>query len=194
MEITPNNCIFVPLKEKTSVQLKDKYFEEYINSKDVQQLVASVASRINEDYKGKHVVFLGVLNGAFMFAADLLKSIDLSCEISFVKMSSYKGTSSTGEVHELIGLVTDLTNKHVVIVEDIVDTGLTLNKLFAMVRHDKPASVEIATLLFKPSAFKGTEIPKYIGREIPNKFVVGYGLDYDGLGRNSDAILKLKEK
>ena len=175
------------------MQIKEKTFEPYISADEIASVIQTLANSINADYKEKEVVFIGVLNGAFMFAADLFKNIQLSCEISFIKVASYQGLSSSGEVHELIGLVADVKNKHVVILEDIVDTGLTLNKLHAILKHEKPASIAVATLLFKPDAFQGTIPPKYIGKSIPNKFVVGYGLDYDGFGRNSKEIFKLKE-
>lgn len=174
------------------MQIKDKVFELYIEASRIDTAVHSIADRISQDYKGKEVIFIGVLNGAFMFAADLMKVIDFDCEISFIKVSSYDGTKSTGKVHELIGLVTDIKDKHVIILEDIVDTGLTLDKIYSMIDHDKPASLEVATLLYKPNAFKGNHPPKYMGIEIPNDFIVGYGLDYCELGRNSKDIYKLK--
>ena len=175
------------------VQIKNKVFEEYIDEKAIAQAVKEVAAKINRDYRGKDVIFLGVLNGAFMFASDLLKKIELSCEISFIKVASYSGTTSSGVVHELIGLVTELHNKHVIIVEDIVDTGLTLDKIYSMIDHDEPLSVEVATAFFKPSAYEGSHPPKYRGIEIENEFVVGYGLDYEGYGRNNSSIFKLKQ-
>jgi len=175
------------------VQIEDKKFEPYLSEQEIQNSIKEVAERINIDYKGEEVIFVGVLNGAFMFAADLLKDINLKCEISFVKVTSYKGTSTTGKVHELIGLSTDIKDKHVVILEDIVDTGLTLSKLYSMIDHNSPKSVEVATLLYKPEAFKGKNPPKYYGIEIPNKFIVGYGLDYLEFGRNSREIFKIIE-
>lgn len=173
--------------------IKDKQFEVYISSEEIAATIDELAKKINDEYGNNEVIFLGVLNGAFMFAADLLKKIDLKCQISFVKVASYQGTSSSGEVHELIGLVTDLKDKHVVILEDIVDTGLTLSKLYSMIEHDQPKSLAVATFLFKPDAFNGKIKPKYVGRTIPDRFVVGYGLDYDGFGRNTDSIYILKE-
>ena len=175
------------------MQIKDKKFELYLSEKEIQESIEQVANQINADYKGEDVVFVGVLNGAFMFASDLMKDIKLECEISFVKVQSYKGTSSTGNVHELIGLTTDVKNKHVIIVEDIVDSGLTLNKLYSMIDHHSPKSVEVATLLYKPEAFKGKYPPKYVGIEIPNKFIVGFGLDYLEAGRNSRDIYQITE-
>jgi len=175
------------------VQIKDKKFELYISEKEIQKSIQQVAKQINTDYKGEEIVFVGVLNGAFMFASDLLKEINLTCIISFVKVQSYKGTSSTGEVHELIGLTTDIKDKHVIILEDIVDSGLTLNKLYSMFDHHAPKSVEVATLLYKPDAFKGKYPPKYVGIEIPNKFIVGFGLDYLEEGRNTKDIYQITE-
>lgn len=175
------------------VQIEDKKFELYLSEEEIQKSIKEVAKRLNTDYKGEEVIFVGVLNGAFMFAADLLKDIELQCEISFVKVTSYKGTSSTGKVHELIGLSTDIKDKHVIILEDIVDSGLTLSKLYSMIDHNAPKSVEVATLLYKPEAFKGKYPPKYYGIKIPNAFIVGYGLDYLEFGRNSRDIFKIKE-
>lgn len=174
------------------MQIIDRIFEPYIDQRTIEEAIRSVAERINSDYEGQSIVFLGILNGAFMFCSDLMKNIRVEADISFVKLSSYEGTKSGGTVHELIGLMQSLKNKHVVIVEDIVDTGLTLDKIFSMIDRDEPATVQVATLLFKPSAYKGSHIPKYIGIEIPDEFVVGYGMDYQGIGRNIPAIYKLK--
>lgn len=175
------------------MQVKDKTFKLYISEEEIKDAVHKVAKQINTAYKGEKVIFLGVLNGAFMFASDLLKEIDLTCEISFVKLSSYKGTASTGKVHELVGLTTDIKDKHVIILEDIVDSGLTLDKLYSMIELHSPKSVEVATMLYKPEAFKGNIPPKYIGIEIENKFIVGYGLDYQEEGRNTKAIYQITE-
>ncbi|MGV3613455.1 MAG: hypoxanthine phosphoribosyltransferase [Fluviicola sp.] len=181
----------VKLDDKV-LQLNDKTFEIFIQKEKIQQEISALAARLEQDYAGKEVVFIAVLNGAFMFAADLMKSFSLPCEITFVKMSSYQGMHSSGRVDEVIGLTTSVKDKHVVILEDIVDTGITMEKLFTLLSVEKPASLEIATLLFKPEAFKGTHTPTYIGFSIPNKFVVGYGLDYDELGRNTEHIYQLK--
>lgn len=174
------------------LQLNDKTFEIFIQKEKIQQEIAALAARLERDYAGKDLVFIAVLNGAFMFAADLMKSFSLPCEITFVKMSSYQGMHSSGRVDEVIGLMTSVKDKHVVILEDIVDTGITMEKLFTLLSVEKPASLEIATLLFKPEAFKGTHTPTYIGFSIPDKFVVGYGLDYNELGRNTEHIYQLK--
>lgn len=172
-------------------QLNDKTFEIFIPKEKIQEGISSLAARLEKDYAGKEIVFIAVLNGAFMFVADLMKSFSAPCEITFVKMSSYQGMHSSGRVDEVLGLNTSVKGKHVVILEDIVDTGITMEKLFTLLSVEKPASLEIATLLFKPEAFKGTHIPTYIGFSIPNKFVVGYGLDYNELGRNTEHIYQL---
>lgn len=175
------------------MHIKDKDFKLYITEKGIQTSIQQVAKQLNNDYKNKNVIFIGVLNGAFMFACDLFKNIDLKCEISFVKVKSYTGTASIGKVHEIIGLTTDIKDKHIVILEDIVDTGLTLNKLYSMIEMHEPKSVEVATLLFKPTAFSGKKKPKYVGMEIENKFIVGYGLDYLEEGRNTKDIYQIIE-
>lgn len=174
------------------MQIKDKEFEIYLNEQEIQTAVKRLALEINAEYHNKEVIFVGVMNGAFMFVADLLKNIDFQCEISFVKLASYTGIQTSGSVHELIGLVNNLYGKHVIILEDIVDTGLTLDKVFSMIDADAPSSLEVACLLFKPTAFKGKHIPKYVGIKIPDHFVVGYGLDYMQHGRNTKEIYKLK--
>jgi hypoxanthine phosphoribosyltransferase len=174
------------------LQLHDKTFEIFIQEEAILAEIRSMADKLNNDYAGKDVVFIAVLNGAFMFAADLMKHIGFDAEISFVKMSSYHGLNSTGRVDELIGLNRPIKGKHVVVLEDIVDTGVTMEKLFSLLQAEQPLSVEIATLLYKPAAFKGKHTPKYIGFSIPDKFVVGYGLDYNEFGRNTKHIYQLK--
>ena len=175
------------------IQVLDKSFEIFITSEEIQREVRSLANQINEDFKNEEVVFIAVLNGSFMFAADLMKSVSLSSEISFVKMSSYHGTESSGRVDELIGLSNDVKGKTVVIVEDIVDSGVTMDKMIALLEMESPKDLKICTLLYKPDAFKGRKEPDYVGFSIPNAFVVGYGLDYDEKGRNLDAIYQIKE-
>lgn len=183
--------LHIKLDDKV-LQLNDKTFEIFIRNEKIQSEISALAARLERDYAGKDLVFIAVLNGAFMFAADLMKQFRSPCEITFVKMSSYQGMHSSGRVDEVIGLTTSVKGKHVVILEDIVDTGITMEKLFTLLSVEKPASLEIATLLFKPEAFKGTHTPTYIGFSIPNKFVVGYGLDYNELGRNTEHIYQLK--
>lgn len=175
------------------ITVKDKSFRPYISEEDLQSLVKKVASKINDDYKGCTPIFLGILNGSFMFFGDLLKSIDLECTVSFVKMASYEGTNSTGQVNELIGLNEDIDGKDVILIEDIVDTGNTLVKLYEILSKKNPRSIKIATLLYKPEAYKKSHNIDYVGMEIPNDFVLGYGLDYDGLGRNLSSIYVLNE-
>lgn len=168
------------------VKLKDKEFRLSYPEAEIQSDIDLLASKINHDFgRNKDIpLFLSVLNGSFMFAADLLKRITFPCEISFIKLSSYQGTSTTGKVNQLIGLSEDITGRKVIILEDIVDTGITLNKLHEELTTLNPRQIVVATLLFKPEAYKGKLKIDYIGRSIPNEFIVGYGLDYDGLGRN----------
>lgn len=175
------------------IKVLDKTFEVFITREEIHNEVVSLSEQINTDFKGQEVIFIAVLNGSFMFASDLMKCIDLKSEISFVKMSSYQGTESTGRVDELIGLKGDLEGKTVVILEDIVDTGITIDKIISLMETKKPKEVKICTLLYKPDAFRGVHKPDYVGFSIPNAFVVGYGLDYDEKGRNLDAIYQIKE-
>jgi hypoxanthine phosphoribosyltransferase len=176
------------------LQLADKNFEVFIPKQDLQKQVQSVAEQLTQAYASKEVVFLVVLNGAFMFAGDLMKYYQQTCEISFIKVSSYVGTNSTGRVDEIIGLNTNIQGKHVVILEDIVDTGTTIDKVYSLLNTHQPASIETASLLFKPEAFVGKHAPKFVGFEIPNKFVVGYGLDYNELGRNTEDLYQLSDQ
>lgn len=174
------------------LQIHDKTFEIYLRNEEIQAKVADMARELNEAYDGKEIVFIAVLNGAFMFASDLMKHITLPCEITFVKVSSYQGMNSTGRVDEVIGLTTDIRGKHVVIIEDIVDTGITMDKIHTLLAAEHPASLKIASLLFKPDAFKGKNKPDFTGFSIPDAFVVGYGLDYNEHGRNTQHIYQLK--
>ncbi len=175
------------------IHLDDKSFEIFISKEDIQNRIQELGKELNADFSEKEVVFIAILNGAFMFASDLVKHVRFSNEITFVKVSSYVGTNSTGRVDELIGLSTNLSGKHVIIIEDIVDTGITMDKVITLLEGEEPLSVKIASLLFKPDAFKGKHLPDYTGFEIPNKFVVGFGLDYNEKGRNLDAIYQLKK-
>ena len=175
------------------ITVKDKSFKPYISEEKLQVSIKDVATQINQDYNGTEPLFLGVLNGSFMFFADLLKSVDLECKVSFVKLASYEGTSTTGKVNELIGLSESIEGRDVIIVEDIVDTGNTLVKLHDILSKGNPKSIKIATLLYKPEAYKKDHPIDYVGLEIPNAFVLGYGLDYDGLGRNLSSIYVLNE-
>lgn len=175
------------------ISVKDKKFCVSINADDLQKNVKRVADEINRDYNGREVMFVGILNGAFMFAADLLKNISLDCEISFVKVASYSGTSSTGEVKELIGLNSDIKGRDVVLVEDIIETGLTIGTVLGMLEKLGAKSVRVATLIFKPESFKGNYKVDYVGFSLPKSFIVGYGLDYDGYGRNLPEIYSIVE-
>jgi len=175
-----------------SIQIHDKTFIPYLNEVEILGAVKKIAMRINADYQGKDVLFLSVLNGAFMFTSDLMKHITLQSEISFMKVSSYAGTESTGRVDELIGLSGTVKGRDVIIIEDIVDTGITIDKVIRLLSMQEPSSIEVCATLFKREAYRGQHPPKYFGFEIPNKFVVGYGLDYDQLGRNLPAIYQVK--
>lgn len=168
----------------STIQIKDKQFTISIPEEEILQSVQRVADAINRDLEGKNPLFLSVLNGAFMYTADLMKRIQIPCEISFIKLSSYSGTSSTGEVKQLVGLNQDIKGRTVVIVEDIVDTGLTMQRLLEILAEKEPAEVHISTLLVKPEKLQVPLMIDYAAMEIPNDFIVGYGLDYDGFGRN----------
>jgi len=163
-------------------------FAPFISSDAIQERIQILANELNETYKGKRVVFVAILNGAFMFAADLMKEITLDCEITFVKVSSYQGMNSTGQMAELIGLNANLSGQHVIILEDIVDTGITMDTIYDLINQQAPKSLEVSTFLYKKEVHKGKIIPDFVGFEIKNKFVVGYGLDYDQKGRNLKAI------
>lgn len=173
------------------VQVHDKSFEIYLSEEVIQQRIRELAEQINRDYKGVRPLFIAILNGSFMFAADLFRSLDIEAELCFIKLASYKGMKSSGNVVTSIGLEDDLYGREVIIVEDIVDTGKTLNEFLPKLLHQQPKSLKIAALLHKSEA---TEFPlklDYVGFDIPNKFVVGYGLDYDGLGRNLRQIYQV---
>ena len=173
------------------ISILDKKFKEMITGEAIQQRVDELAVMMNNDFKDKDVVFLGILNGAFLFAADLFKRLEIPARISFVKLASYQGTKSSGSIKELIGWNEDIKDKTVVVVEDIVDTGHTLERIMAELVMRKAAETKIATAFFKPDAYKGNILIDYVGFEIPNNFVVGYGLDYDGYGRNLPSIYTL---
>lgn len=166
------------------VQVHDKVFETFIENDAIQKRVAELSVEINKDYEGLNPLFLGILNGSFIFAADLFRNLTIPSEISFIKLASYKGTTSTGNVTTAIGLEENLTDRHIVILEDIVDTGKTLYSFIPQLLQQQPASVKIACFLSKPAARQYDVKAEYIGFEIPDNFVVGYGLDYDGYGRN----------
>lgn len=177
-----------------TIKVKDKTFRISIPEKDILEQVARVAAEINRDYEGQEPVFLVVLNGTFMFAADLMREISLPNEIHFVKLSSYEGTSTTGKVRELIGLGVDITDRPVIIVEDIVESGLTLTHLKNKLAENNPKSIDICTLFFKPELLRKPLDIRYCAFRIPNDFILGYGLDYDQLGRNLRDVYTLVEE
>lgn len=177
-----------------TVKIRDKEFSISIGEKDILKAVQKVADRINSDMDGKHPLFIAILNGSFMFASDLFKRLSIPCEISFVKLSSYVGTKTTENVKTLIGLDENIEGRHIIIIEDIVDSGHTIEDILNNLKQYSPASVKVATLLFKPNAYKKNITLDYVGIEIPNDFIVGYGLDYDGDGRNLADIYKIIEK
>jgi hypoxanthine phosphoribosyltransferase len=174
-----------------TIQLHDKSFEIYLSEQEIQEKIRGIAGRLNEDYKNKRPLFIAILNGSFMFAADLFKYLTIDAEICFIKLASYRGMKSSGHVITAIGLDVDLYDRDVVILEDIVDTGKTLNEFLPKLDHQQPKSLKIAALLHKPEATQFELKIDYVGFSIPNKFVVGYGLDYDGLGRNFKEIYQL---
>lgn len=167
-----------------TIRIKDKQFKTFITEEQILKEVARVGEEINRDLADANPLFVSVLNGSFMFTADLMKHVSVPCEISFVKLASYAGTSSTGKVKELVGLNDDITGRTIVIVEDIIDTGLTMERLIETLKARNPKEIRIATLLVKPDKLKVDLDINYIAMNIPNDFIVGYGLDYDGLGRN----------
>jgi hypoxanthine phosphoribosyltransferase len=173
------------------VKVHDKSFDTYLSEETIQNRIKEMAGVINKDYAGKRPFFIAILNGSFMFASDLFKQLNIDAEICFIKLASYKGLKSSGNVVTSIGLDDDLYGKDVVIVEDIVDTGKTLHNFLPRLLHQQPRSLKIATLLHKSAATQYHLTLDYIGFDIPDKFVVGYGLDYDGLGRNFKEIYQL---
>lgn len=174
------------------IKILDKYFVPYLSEAEIQQQIKSLAQNINRDYKNKKPLFISILNGSFMFSSDLFKELEIDCEICFIKLASYKGTTSTGHVITSIGLDTEIKAKDVIILEDIIDTGKTMHQFLPQVYNQQPASLKIAVLLHKPEATE-YDIPiDYCCFKIPNRFVVGYGLDYDGYGRNIKEIYQLK--
>ncbi len=173
------------------IQVRDKKFIPFLTVEQIDQQISRLAEMINVDYKDKRPLFIGILNGSFIFAADLFKKITIEAEISFIKLASYKGTRSTGHVITSIGLDESLKGRHVVIIEDIVDTGKTLQEFLPQLYDQQPASLKIASLLHKPEALIHPINIDYLGFSVPNKFLLGYGLDYDGLGRNLKEIYQL---
>ncbi|MBR4921526.1 MAG: hypoxanthine phosphoribosyltransferase [Prevotella sp.] len=176
------------------VKIKDKTFETSISEDVIKERVKEVAKQLSKDMEGKNPLLLGVLNGSFIFAADLMREMTIPCEISFVKLASYQGTTSTGKVHEVLGINEDLTGRTVIIVEDIVESGLTMKQMIESLGTRHPASVHICTLFVKPEKLKVDLTIDYAAFSIPNDFIVGYGLDYDQQGRGLKEIYSLVSK
>lgn len=175
------------------VTVHDKVFVPYLPAQKIAARVQALGAEISKDYEGKHPLIIAILNGSFIFASDLFRAISIDAEISFIKLASYRGTSSSGHVVTAIGLDENLQGRHVIILEDIIDTGKTLHTFLPEIIQRQPASLKIATFLSKPEALEHDIRADYIGFEIPNRFVVGYGLDYNGLGRNLPELLQLSE-
>ena len=176
---------------ETNITVHGKEFELFLENETIAKRIRLMAIQLNVDYEDKNPVFVAVLNGSFLFMADLMKEVELPCETEFIKVASYHGASSSGAVKDALGMPANLKGRHVVIVEDIIDTGLTMRYILSKIYEQEPASVAVCTLLFKPAALQEKiEELDYIGFEIPNEFVVGYGLDYDGLGRNLNHIYR----
>ncbi len=175
------------------IQLHGKQFVPFISSQEIDFALAAMASQVEADFTDEVPVFVGVLNGSFMVVSDFVKHYKKPCEVSFIKLASYEGTTSTNEVKQLIGLNQDLTGRTVIVIEDIVDTGNTVAELKELFKKQNVKHLKIATLFFKPDAYKKDLKLDYIGIRIPNKFIVGFGLDYDGLGRNLPEVYQLKE-
>lgn len=176
-----------------TVKIHDKVFSKTIPNEEICNEIKKLADRINHDYAGKRPLLLGVLNGCFMFVSELMKNLDIECEISFIKLSSYQGTATTGVVREVLGLSESIAGRDVIILEDIVDTGLTMQRLLETLGTRNPASMEIASLFLKPARLKVPVDVKYSVFTIPDRFIVGFGLDYDGLGRNLPDIYDVVE-
>jgi hypoxanthine phosphoribosyltransferase len=179
------------MNNNQTIKIYDKEFKPYYSADILDSAVTKIASNLNYDFAAKSPVFLSVLNGAFMFTSDLLKKLNIDCELSFIKMSSYQGTKSTGEVKTILGLTHNLFNRHVILLEDIVDTGNTIEELIHLIDKLNPASVKVAAMFYKPQAFKKSFKIDYVGIEISNEFIVGYGLDYNEKGRNLAEVYKI---
>jgi hypoxanthine phosphoribosyltransferase len=175
------------------IQLIDKKFTPFLTVSQIDEQVKRLGVELSRDYEGKKPLFIAILNGSFMFASDLFKELSIECEICFIKLASYKGTKSTGQVITSIGLDATLTDRHVIIIEDIVDTGKTLSEFLPQLINQQPTSLKIAALLHKPEALEHPLVIDYLGFNVPNKFLLGYGLDYDGYGRNLKEIYTLVE-
>ncbi|MDR1739903.1 MAG: hypoxanthine phosphoribosyltransferase [Bacteroidales bacterium] len=174
----------ITVQGKDNIVVQGEEFKPFLDQQALSNIIEALAEQINRDYAEKDPIFLVVLNGSFMFASDLLKRIKSSCRVSFVKMASYNGKKTTGSVKELIGINEDLEGQHVVILEDIIDTGITINQLLNIINEKNPASVRVCTMFFKPKKFQKDYEIHYIGKEISNEFIIGYGLDLNGYVRN----------
>lgn len=177
----------------STIRIHNREFVKSIPNEEIVREVKRVAALINRDYAGKRPLLLGVLNGCFMYAAELMRNLEIECEISFVKLSSYQGTNSTGVIREVLGLSESITGRDVIIIEDIVDTGLTMQNMLETLGTREPASIEITSLFVKPSRLQVPVNVKYAAFTIPDRFIVGYGLDYDGLGRNLPDVYDVVE-
>lgn len=178
-----------------TVELNNRIFEEYISSEQIRQAVEAVAERINADYAGREPLFVCVLNGAYIYAADLFRRIRLHSEITFVRLKSYEGTSTTGEIRMIVPVQEPVAGRDIIVIEDIVDTGITMHAFKQMLLDQGARSVAVTSFLFKPEALQHPDAtPDYIGITVPRKFILGYGLDYDGYGRNLDSIYALREE
>lgn len=175
------------------IKLHDKYFKPFISAKEIDNALQRLADEIAEDVGDEIPVFIGILNGSFMLTSDFVKKYPKICEVTFIKLASYEGVKSSEDIQRLIGLTQDLTGRTVIILEDIIDTGNTLHEVYRIFKNEKVKSLKIATLFYKPEAYKKDFKLHYVGIEIPNKFIVGYGLDYDGLGRNLPEVYQIKE-
>lgn len=176
------------------IQVNGKKFQPYLTAAQIDEQIKRLGAELNRDYAGKRPLFIAILNGSFMFASDLFKELTVDAEICFIKLASYKGTRSTGNVITSIGLDEPLNERHVIVIEDIVDTGKTMSQFLPQLMDHQPASLKIASLLHKPDALQHPINIDYLGFKVPNKFLLGYGLDYDGLGRNLKEIYQLIEE
>jgi hypoxanthine phosphoribosyltransferase len=176
-----------------SIKVHDKYFIPYMSEEVLLNRIAELGKQIDSDYTDRRPLFIAILNGSFMFASDLFKNLTIEAEICFIKLASYKGTKSSGQVITAIGLDTDIVGRHVIVVEDIIDTGKTMSEFLPQLHNQQPASLKIASLLHKPEATEYPMTIDYLGFSVPNKFLLGYGLDYDGLGRNIREIYQLTD-
>lgn len=176
------------------IKLHDKYFKPFLSHEKIQERISVLASKINTDFKASTPIFIGVLNGSFLFVADLLKNINIPCELTFIKVASYQGTETSGKVKQILGLSRSVEGRDIVILEDIVDTGITIEDIYNQIKKDNPKSIKIASLLFKPKAYNKSIPIDYVGLEVGNEFLVGYGLDYNELGRNLKDLYIITEK